>query len=149
MENMRVGTVPMNWDRLVVRQHELAMTQAYDLNDEWKQQSAEAYPTSKLNIMDLPSMDSISNKQDTTPANKGDATANKGAKAQADATPGGSDNQQVDQDDEVEPILTLNPMIDLSTIGLWRSERMRKPTKRMNLMAMIKGSACFLTRYVD
>jgi len=36
VENMRVGTVPMNWDRLVVRQHELAMTQAYDLNDEWK-----------------------------------------------------------------------------------------------------------------
>ena len=39
-------------------------------------------------------------------------------------------------------------MIDLSTIGLHRSERMRKPAKRMNLMAMIKGSTCFL-RYVD
>jgi len=94
-------------------------------------------------------MDSISNKQDATPANEGDATANEGAKAQADATPEGSNNQQVDQDDEVEPILTLNPMIDLSTIGLWRSERMRQPIKRMNLTAMIKGSACFLSRHVD
>jgi len=139
----------MNWDRLVVRQHKLATTQTYDLNDEWKQQSAEAYPTSKLNIMDWPSMDSISNKQDKTPANEGDATANEGAKAQADATSAGGDTQQVDQDDEVEPVLTLNPMIDLSTIGLQRSERMRKPAKRMNLMAMIKGFTCFLTRHVD
>ena len=146
---MRVGTVPTNWDRLVVRQHELATTQTYDLNDDWKQQSAEAYPTSKLNIMDWPSMDSISDKQDETPTNEGDATANEGANAQADATLAGGNNNKVNEDNEAKPILALNPMIDLSTIGLRRSERVRKPAKRMNLMAMIKGSACFLPRHVD
>ena len=61
-----------------------------------------------------------------------------------DAILAGGNNQQVNQEDKAKPVLTLDPMIDLSTIGLQRSERMRKPAKRMNLMAMIKGSACFL-----
>ena len=105
--------------------------------------------------MDWSSKDNNSNKQreqnlqDAAPAHEGDATANEGANAQANAISAAGDNQQVNQDDEATPVLTLDPMINLSTIGLWRSERMRKLAKRMHMTAMMKESAHFLTRYVD
>jgi len=155
--SMRNRKVPTNWDRLVEKQRELVTTEPFMLQEEWKDQQANAYPQSALSIMqwtteDAP-MSNKESKQNRTRPNKGDAIANKGDaianKSNAITNEGGcsqatqpaaastNDNNCEVCNRQIRPMessenLFLPPAIDLATAGLHRSGRTPKPSQRMN-----------------
>ena len=168
--SMRIGKVPTNWDRLVEKQRELATTEQFTLQEEWRDQQADAYPQSALNIMQWTTEDEPISEQSRTRPNEGDAIANEGdmianesdvianegecspATQPAAALTNDNNcelcNQQIGPTESPENLF-LPPAIDLTTAGLRRSGRTPKPSQRMNLMAWLKGAACFLAQWMD
>ena len=124
----------MNWDKLVETQCELAMTMTYKLLPEWEEQTAEDYP-SMLPLKDWPCETNAAintEKSEDTQATAEPVQANEGAtKAnEGEVTlPMVPLNNNKDNDSQEKqqpgPSLMLSP-IDLSSMGLRRSERARK-----------------------
>ena len=138
--HLRNGTVPPNWEKLVLGSRERSTDEVFDLTKTWMQ------PTSDEPADEI--LETISNVNEgdeaipnVTKDSEGDTSYPRVIFSEGDHL---SPNAQVSKEDSNDNDLVMPTMVNLENSGLWRSSRIASgPEKHYNLFSGISKFCVF------
>ena len=138
--HLRKGTVPPNWEKLVLGSRELSTDELFDLTQTWMQPNSDDSTDEILETL------SNVNKGDeaipnVTKDSEGDTSSPRVIFSEGDHS---SPNTQVSEGDSNENDLVMPTMVNLESSGLWRSSHIASgPKKNYNFFSGISKFCVF------